>query len=144
MCTFLLNTSSDVFLISPRFVDCTLKRSTLTGMRLPYLIGKVLLTKGKIESLVELKEFSEKIFFVIVDITDDCILECDFLVKTGLDKQFRKIEEFGSEDFRRENSGNLSTEQKEDFFKLLYKLSEEFAEDIFTRNCGINMDGQLA
>ncbi|KAL2741456.1 hypothetical protein V1478_000152 [Vespula squamosa] len=101
MCTFLLNTSSGVFLISPRFVDCTLKRSTLTGMRLPYLIGKVLLTKGKIEFLVELKEFSEKIFFVTVDITDDCILERDFLAKTGLDKQFRKVEEFGSQDFRR-------------------------------------------
>ncbi|KAL2711947.1 hypothetical protein V1478_018182 [Vespula squamosa] len=85
-----------------------------------------LLTKEKIESLVELKEFSERIFFVIVDITDNCILEHDFLVKTGLDKQFQK-----------ENFGNLSTKQKEDFSKLLYNFSEEFAEDIVTGNYGI-------
>lgn len=40
-------------------------------MRLTYPTGKVLLTKEKVEFLVE---FFERIFLVIPDITNDCIL----------------------------------------------------------------------
>ncbi|KAL2751633.1 krab-a domain-containing protein, partial [Vespula maculifrons] len=130
-------------------VDCTLKRSTLTAMRLTYPTGKVLLTEEKVEFLVE---FFERIFLVIPDITNDCILRHDFLVKTELNKEFFKkviLRNSGSigriskelinnwNNVFQENSGNFLTELKEDFSKFLQKFSEQFEDDIVAGNCGI-------
>lgn len=57
MCTFLLDTSSDVSLVSSRLVDRSLKRK-----RLHYPTEKILLSEEKVEYLVELGVFSEVIF----------------------------------------------------------------------------------
>nr|KAF7386076.1 hypothetical protein H0235_018473 [Vespula pensylvanica] len=123
-------------------------------MRLSYPTGKVLLTKEKIEFLVE---FFERIFLVIPDITNDCILRHDFLVKTELSKEFFKkviLRKTGSigriskelinnwNNVFQENSGNFSTELKENFSKnfskkFLQKFSKQFADDIVVGNCGI-------
>ncbi|KAL2749228.1 putative multidrug resistance-associated protein lethal(2)03659 isoform X1 [Vespula maculifrons] len=60
MCTFLLDTSSDVSLVSSKLVDRSLKRK-----RLHYPTEKILLSEEKVEYLVELGVFSEKLFLFL-------------------------------------------------------------------------------
>ncbi|KAL2732107.1 hypothetical protein V1478_004366 [Vespula squamosa] len=81
VCTFLLDTGSNVYLVSPKLIDYLLKRNFLTKVRLHYPTEKVLLEEEKLAYFVELEEFSEKLFFA-----NDCILECDFPLKTGLNE----------------------------------------------------------
>ncbi|KAL2736782.1 hypothetical protein V1477_013291 [Vespula maculifrons] len=89
-CTFLVDTEVNVSLVSPNFVDRTLKSGLLSEVRLCYLNGKVLLAEEKMESLVE-------IFLVIANISNDCTLRCDFLSKTGIDKKILEIESENSQ-----------------------------------------------
>lgn len=108
----------------------------LTGVTLRYLIGEILLIEEKVESSVEIREFSEKLFLILTNISDNCIMRRDFLSQMGLDKQFRKIvlgysssiarisEELSSKlGKNQENSENLLTEQKADFSDFLKEFS---------------------
>ncbi|KAI4476540.1 hypothetical protein M0804_013519 [Polistes exclamans] len=81
-CRVIVDTDSDVLLVNPRFVDRDSERVRL-GARLRYLTGEVFPAVEKVKAKVELGQFSEELFLVVAEISDDCILGRDFLSKAG-------------------------------------------------------------
>ncbi|KAI4474512.1 hypothetical protein M0804_014817 [Polistes exclamans] len=86
----MVDTGSDVSLVNPRFVDGDSERVRL-GARLRYPTGAVFPAVEKVKAKVELGQFSEELFLVVAEISDDCILGRDFLSKAGLVGKFREL-----------------------------------------------------
>jgi len=92
-CVFKVDTGADVTLIRRNFLR-GLKRVPLAGsITLKYPTGEKVPVENKIEVLVKIGDFAERICAYEVDMEEECLLGTDFLLKvkfnTILDSFFK-------------------------------------------------------
>ena len=158
ICRFKIDTGSDVSVLSEKFLKEPKEHLEIKDFCLRYPTGELIKVKYKVNVLIKLGKHKVEIPVIVANISDDCILGIDFLEKINLGKifelEFGDIDENYKEEFScsrivkkevpnfletffEENSGNLSSSQKDIFADFLIEFQDVFSQELVAGNCEI-------